>query len=191
MSIEGGPSHVERFFENMIVLSNFVCDLVTRVSTLMDQEGKDGIAPGGMPSPELVQFGTGLLQSYNRRDLIEGFIGHSKDHWDKIKECNEEFMQENAFLIFANLPSHHVDAFKNLLLLKDSNGNHLVDKIDRDTIWKFFHSFVKIAIKFIHDERKPYCRNGEFRYSVKYYPEIQLDSHAKKWNVKLPFPQKT
>lgn len=178
------PSHMDRFFANMMEMSNFVYDLVDRIKKL------------GYPdvvAPELIQLATGILQSYNHRDLIEGFIKKSEEEngtWDKIFEKDETFMHDNAFIIFSNLPSHHVDAFKSILLLKDSSGNFVVDKVDRDTLWKFFYSYVKIAIKFIHEERKPYCRGDEFRYGVKYFPSIQLDVHAKKWGVKLPFPQK-
>lgn len=177
------PSHTDRFFMNMTEMSNLVYDLVYRINKM------------GYPvvSPELVQLATGILQSYDRRTLIEGFITSSQEKhgtWDKIFDKDETFMHENALGIFSNLPSHHVEAFKSILLLKDPNGNPLVDQVDRDNLWMFFHSYVKIAIKFIHDERKPYCTGGQCRYAVKYFPEINLDYHAKKWGIKLPFPQK-
>lgn len=179
----GLPSPPDRFFMNMMEMSNLVYDLVSRIN-------KKGYP---VVSPELVQLATGILQSYDRRSLIEGFIKSSQekhDTWNRILEKDESFMHENALSIFSNLPSHHVEAFKTILLLKDSNGEPIVDQTDRHNLWSFFHSYVKIAIKFIHDERKPYCRNSEFRYAVKYFPEVNLDYHAKKWGIKLPFPQK-
>ena len=74
--------------------------------------------------------------------------------------------------------------------MKDSQGNKLVDETDRDTLWRFFFSFVKISIKFVHDEREPYYIDGQFRYAKKYFPEIDLQVQSKKWGIKLAFPEK-
>ena len=62
---------------------------------------------------------------------------------------------------------------------------------DEEALWSFNHSMVRICIKYIHHKRRPVAvmtQNGPSgQYRVKFFPEINLHQHAKKWNVKLEF----
>ena len=174
------PSHCDRFFENMIENSNFIYDLTMRLK----RKGHDIV------DPEIINFGTQILRAYDKKELLEGFITHSEEHWDKILNVDESFITENAFSIFSALPTQHVSAFKEIFEKKNPDGSPVVDQSDRDIIWRFFKSYVRIAIKFIHDERKPYCLDNECRYAIKYMQDIDIQKHAKKWDIKLPFPRK-
>ena len=63
---------------------------------------------------------------------------------------------------------------------------------DEDEIWLYFESFVKIAIKYIHGNRKPVMiRTGseEMRkyQEESFFGDVDLLSHADKWGVVLEF----
>jgi hypothetical protein len=173
------PSHVDRFFGNMLEISNFIYDLIFRLN----------VKGYKVVNPQIVKIGAELLKGYNKVDLLENFIKYSEKFWTEIKSKNEEFINNNVALIFSNLPAEHVKAFQEIFSTKDTSGNLVVDSIDRETLWKFFHSYVKIAIKYIHDRRGPYSREEVCRYSTKYLPDIDLQKHALLWNVKLFFPK--
>jgi hypothetical protein len=117
-----------------------------------------------------------------------------------VKVHDEDFFIKHSNEIFAGLPETVVSNISKIFSLKDAAGEYLIEKPDRENIWKFFESFVKISIKYIHEKRKPYAvseidAKGEpcvvDRYGEHFMTsEIKLKHIAEIWGVKLVFPLK-
>jgi len=176
------PPTEERFHQNVVGLSQLVYDLVSNAYS----QGYKIIQPA------MVEFASLILNSYDKKTLIETFIKHSHKHWDQIKRREESFFDKNCHDIFKGLPMNNVDAFKKLFTLKNENGEHVIKQDDRDAIWDFFESLIKISINHIHQNRKPTIKtsnNGtkEPIYTQVYFNDIDLNHHANVWNVKRRF----
>jgi hypothetical protein len=177
--MEGGiPPPEERFHENVIGLTQLVYDLV------------DGAFRRGykIVNPNLVALCEGVLSLWNKRSLIDSFIKHSHIHWDQIHRRDENFFEHHAKDIFKGFYPDKVDAFKQLFTLRDSQGNHVIKPDDRDAIWEFFTSLIKIAIHYIHDNRKPRFQvdtNGVKQpvYMEGFFDEVDLVHHARVWGI--------
>ena len=96
----------------------------------------------------------------------------------------------NCAKIFRGIPGGHVDVVKALVHANDPDDNMIIDNDDRDMIWAYFESFVKICIKHLHNGRKPDTikKNGKDVqiYRKKFFPEIKkLGYYASKCNIDL------
>ena len=173
------PSEEERFFRNMMGLSSLMYELITECWEAGHQ----------IVSPTLISIAESALKSYNKKILINNFIKYSNNYWDQIKERNEIFFIEHANDIFHDIPIKDVNLFSVLFTAKDKNGNFVIDSSDREAIWEYFDSFVKICIKYIHKHRcmkKINTENGIIlRYTQKFFPLIKIRENAKKWGIKL------
>jgi hypothetical protein len=77
-------------------------------------------------------------------------------------------------------------------------GQPIISRKDKEYIWRLMKGFVKISILYIHENRKPSLMVKEVEgqkknipvYLVKFKPEIKLEEHSPKWEVKLPFSRK-
>jgi hypothetical protein len=173
----------DKFFKSMTELTDLVQELIN-----------DAFNRGyTIVHPIVVQLGSAYLsKNYNKERIIQGFIKYSHEHWDIIKARNEDFFSEHANSIFGDIPMKNVDAFKSLFTLKDKNGANVIVKEDRDAIWNFFDSFVKISIRYVFEGRQPSIRvdnNGNKKpvYLAKFFDEVALEHHAKQWGIKLEF----
>lgn len=180
------PPPEERFHQNVIGMSQLVYDLV-------DSAFRRGYK---IINPNLVALCEGILSFWNKRSLIDGFIRHSHAHWDQIHRRDETFFERHAKDIFKGLPLDKVDAFKELFTLRDDHGQHVIKQDDRDAIWDFFGSLIKISIHYIHDNRKPKIRvdttgSRQLIYTQVFCNDIDLEHHARVWGVDRKFPQST
>jgi len=176
------PPPEERFHQNVIGLSQLVYDLVSNANS----RGYKTI------HPSTVEFASLLLMGYDKKSLIETFIKHSHKHWDQIKRRDENFFDKNCHDIFKGLPMNNVNAFRELFMLKDSNGNHVIKAEDRDAIWDFFESLIKIGINYIHQNRKPSVKTDNDGkklpvYTQGFFNDVNLEHHASVWGVKRKF----
>lgn len=191
------PSPEERFYQNVIGLCELIYDIVCDVQVK------------GVPvvHPDIIQVAITLLQHMNYQTMIEAFISKSdetciqpdgsrsfKDHcWVKIHSRDRDFFLNNTNVLFSQLPPDHVKLFGNMFKAEDENGNNVVPKEDEDEVWEFFHSLVKISIKYVHEQRDPIIivdENGKHvkKYgNKKVFPNLELEKHAEMWNVYLPF----
>ena len=134
------PPTEDRFRSNVIALCSYIHD----EAQILTSSGCEGL------NPNVIQVAYIFLNGCDKMALIDGFIERSKLHWDNIKECKEEFFSDKAEEIFSELPLKHVFTFREVIFRKDSNGKAIIAQEKRDIFWEFFHSLVKICIKYIH-----------------------------------------
>lgn len=141
-SIKSLPTTVERFFMNVEGLFQLISELVNSAY----QSGHKIV------SPYLVNFAGFVLFKLDKEFVIKTFIEKSHKHWDQIRIKDEDFFINSAGKVFAGLPMDSVNAFKELFLLKTSNGERFVSEDDRDAIWEYFESLVRIAIHYLQED---------------------------------------
>lgn len=138
------PTTVERFFMNVEGLFQLISELVNSAY----QSGYKIV------SPYLVNFTGFVIFKLDKEFVIQTFIEKSHKHWDQIRNKNEDFFINSASYVFAGLPLDDVNAYKELFLLKTSSGERFVSDDDRDAIWEYFESLVRIAIHYIQEDPK-------------------------------------
>ena len=194
MNSGGAPSHADRFHTNVIGLGELIHDVVKDVNS----RGHFVVEPA------LVNLAVRILERLPSNSVIDTFIEESntskdgspltiEDHcWTKIKLRDRSFFINNAGEIFSGLPGDRIDAFSKMFGSFDSEGNPVVPSDDEDEIWLYFESFVKIAIKYIHENRKPVLIRRGSEETRKYQDEsffrsVDLRTHADRWGVVLDF----
>jgi hypothetical protein len=53
--------------------------------------------------------------------------------------------------VFAGLPLDAVNSFKDLFLLRTPSGDRFVSEDDRDAMWDYFESLVRISIHYLQE----------------------------------------
>ena len=139
------PTTIERFFLNVEGLFNLVSELVNSAY----QSGYKIV------SPYLINFAGFVLFKLDKEFVLKTFIEKSHEHWEEIRIRDEDFFINRAGKVFAGLPLDSVNAFKELFLLRCSNGNGLgerfVSEDDRDALWDYFESLVRISIHYLQE----------------------------------------
>ncbi len=193
------PNEGERFSANIYDLSNLLRELI------QDLYKQNKITLNPLIVGLIGQF----IKGYDNIKIMESFVYYSSENWNQIKAKNEDFFFENADEIFADLEtiiknsSKHVKAFKTLFSLKKQNGEHEVCQDDRDAIWAYFNSLVKISIKYLHKIKGPTwvhdgtkwrkAYNNSFESDRRYLADVKISGkkgHAKIWGIKLTWPNK-
>jgi len=171
------PSHEERFKINASDLANLIKELILDCK----DEGITDI------NPMLVDLASEFIKAYDDKKLISSFIEKSKDYWIQIYNRDETFFYENVSSVFGELPLNQINAFK--ILFNNNQKNNVITDEDKEDIWSYFDSFIKISIKYIHDVRCPtivYKDNKMKKvYKNKIFPSIPLSKYAKLWNIEL------
>lgn len=156
-------SQPEKFYETCLALIDLIKDLIIEASdkgyNLINTVLLDGVY--------------GYISDMDKNKLIENFIFYSYQHWDEIFNKNEKFFSEHSSKLFGDLPLTSINAFKDLFELKDKSGNPVIIDDDKNAIWKFFHSLVRICIIYINNEKK----SGR-------YQEINIAQTNKIWSIK-------
>jgi hypothetical protein len=187
----------ERFYENVLGLSELIYDIVC------DAKEK------GFPvvSPEIIRFAISALSFLDKKSIIETFIDKSEhtciscagernfvNHcWNKIHAKDKDFFLKNTNVLFNQLPPNRVKIFGEMFSAKDEDGNPIVNPEDEEEVWEYFHSLVKIAIKYVHEQRDPIILNRDGKEQKGYtnlnnaFPEMEIEKHAQKWDIYLPF----
>ncbi len=178
------PSPVERFKANMDAISDLIHELVTKAN----QRGCTIV------SSLTVSLGTIYLKSQNPDQLIISFIDRSHEYWDKIHIQDENFFNENLGTVFSGISKASSDAFVILATAKDNTGNPIISKNDREDIWNYMKSFVKISIHYIHEKRMPDLMDKGGKpiavYRQNFKPEIKLEDHGEKWKIRFVFKRR-
>ncbi len=128
------PSPVERFKANLDAISDLIHDLVVKAN----QQGCTVV------SSLMVSIGTVYLKAQNPDQLIISFIDRSYIYWDKIHVKDEKFFDENMGTVFSGISKASSDAFVLLATAKDKTGNSIITNDDREDIWEYMRSVVKI-----------------------------------------------
>jgi hypothetical protein len=138
------PNSIERFYFNAKSLFSFIAELVEQAHT-------DG---HNVLHPSLIKFAGYVLFNIDKSMFIKKFIEKSFSHWDKIYVRDTEFFINSAANIFLNLPLENVNAFKELLLLKTEDNEYYISEDDRDALWDYFESLVRISIAYMMEDEK-------------------------------------
>ncbi len=174
---------IDRFYDNVMIFSDFIEDLITG----LNKKGYTNIPAG------ILSIAIGMLREYNRTKLIQGFIRKSHLHWLDILEKDDSSISDNAIAIFSAVPSNYVSSFNEIFRKKDKDGNLIITAEQREVIWSFLHPFIKISIKYIHEQQNPYLDvEGKRRYKKRYADEegavnIDVIKAAADWGIKLVF----
>ena len=175
------PSPVERFRANMDAMFELIHELVVKAN----KKGCMDI------TPLMVSLGTIYVKSLNSDKLIISFIDQSHQYWNRIHVKDEEFFNKNLGAIFSGISKTNSDAFLILATAKDKSGKLIISDDDREGIWTYIRSFVKISIHYIHEKRMPDVIKREGKstaaYRRNFKPDIKLDEHRRKWEVKFIF----
>jgi hypothetical protein len=168
-----------RFYDNMLGLTQ----LIQELTTACWEAGHEIIPPITLTIAE--QY----LKTYDKNKLVYNFIDFSHKYWNEIKDRDENFFIEHANEIFRDLPLDKVNLFATLFTSKDKEGKYVIEIADREAIWEYFESLVKIGIKYLHRVRGPKIKqmpNGiKSVYEHPILQHVELKKHAKRWNVKL------
>lgn len=173
----------DRFHRNVIDLTQLIHELVEDAHNRGYQ----------IINPNLIILGSMFLQGYNKQSLINNFITYSHaDYWEEIRHRDENFFSEHASKIFQGLPVNNVNAFKELFVLKDANGQPVISQEDRDVIWEYFDSLIIISIKYVHRCRGPQSKvtgDGVIQsYTKRFMEYVDLPTHVRRWSVHLEYP---
>jgi hypothetical protein len=189
--VRGPVSLPVQFHDNVVDLSALIIELTQMCS---DAGLKDA-------NPIVMNLAKAYFEGMNTEekkvDLLEGFITYSvppptetepspKPYWEQITKRDEKFFIDNARKVFKDLEKYgQTDAFKNLFVAADSTGKYIICQEDRNAIWDFFDSLVKIAVKYIHQKREPYLKDGKKAYHTSYMKNISLTPYVKHYGIEL------
>jgi len=172
-----GPPPKERFKNTIIGLSSFCKELCEDL-----RKKKYNI------DTTLVSFAGLYLAQMDDFELIDNFILKSHPYWKEIKEHDENFFINHSDTIF-DLPKDQLSIFTDFFLLKDTKNKPVVSKEDKDLIWEYFESLVRISIHHVHEERSPCMKivDGEEvkNYIKRYIQDLNVANAARKWDVIL------
>lgn len=166
-------SEAVRFHETCISFIDLIHELILELY----EKNKTTI------NPSLIELIKHNIQIYNNMELINTFISKSHIYWDNIRKREESFFIDHSNNIFGEISMQHVNTFKFIF------QNNILSDIDKQCIWDYMDSMVRISIKYIHKNRKPvFNENGEKRYSFHFLPEVKITKWSKIWNIKLEWP---
>jgi len=173
----------ERFHKNTIIMAQAIHE---SVNTLYNK-GYDTI------NPNLITLAVTVISSFDKHYLIQGFIENSHETcWDNIHKRDEKFFVENATDIFKYLPMDKVNLFKDLFSTVDTNGKSVVPQSLKDQLMDLLSAMIRISIKYIHKNRSPFSYSTtdgmKHAYGSSFFDEVNIDYHAKVWEIKLEFP---
>jgi hypothetical protein len=145
------PTTIERFFLNVDGLFHLISELVNSAY----QSGHKIV------SPYLINFAGFVLFKLEKEFVLKTFIEKSHEHWEQVRLRDEDFFIHRAGKVFAGLPLDSVNAFKELFLLKSTkggtengtggSGERFVSEDDRDALWDYFESLVRISIHYLQE----------------------------------------
>jgi len=186
-------SSVEKFRSNLIIMIDIISE--------MFEEGYENKVIKSdfklMPILKIV-----IKKSPGDR-MLKNFIKRSHLYWDQILNKDIDYFKNLGLELFgmvkdkgldeytkdtddgflSKLSGNHVDLFKELMegeYEMDGEKVSILDEERKGDIWKILHSFVKISVVYIHQERK--FQDGKYR--VEFFPEIKVKENVSKWNIK-------
>ena len=155
------PPEEERFHSVLVGMIDFLAKIIEYTESRGHR----------VVSPLVLVVGREVILKYNKHDLTKLIIKRSEEYWDGIYTKDEEFFISKADIVFAEFKSDNVAPFKILFTAKDEKGGKLVGQDNRDALWKFIHSMVKICIQYA-------SKNGVI-------PKDKLSKHISKWEIKM------
>ena len=130
-------------------------------------------------TPSLITLGVGIIDSLSEDYMSEGFIERTWEWWPKVFSRDEAFWSENCQSIFPEMPDNYASDFVRIL------ANPNISPNDRDKVWRLIQGAVRCSIRYVHEKREPYIRNGELAYKRRYMSQINLRETAAEWGINL------
>lgn len=129
--------------------------------------------------PSLINLAIIFIKKINKDDIISNFINESYNYWNEIASKDENFLVNHCDIIFSGVSKEYIEKFKQLFINKKINSE------DKNILWDYLFSFVKISISYIHESRSPKIIDDKPAYSNKNFPDVKLQKCSKTWNVEL------
>lgn len=123
-------------------------------------------------SPYMLQAASAIMELYDDDLIINTFINSSYRGWSSVLRKDPNYFLENSKNIFGNLPVNVGECIDKLINAPCT----IVPTDDKNLIWEYFHSLVKISIRHIHEQRKKDSQS---------FKEIDIDSISREWKVAL------
>lgn len=191
MSSQSNPS--ERFKSNLIILIDII-------SEMFEEGYENKVVKNDFKILNLLKI---IIKKYDGDFMLKNFIRKTNPYWDKIREKDldyfknlglelfnivqegglEKYKKDNSGDFFKTLSESHLQNFKTLLEAEyESDGEkfQIFDEERKEDVWKILHSFVRISVVFIHDQRK--YMDG--KYTMEFFPEISIKENTEKWDIK-------
>lgn len=125
------------------------------------------------------------MNTYDDHSLITGFIKRSKDHWEKIKNRDEEFLFNNSSVIFSEFEDENIEFFNKLFLMKNNKNEFIIQKETKNAFWDILEDMVKNSIKYIHEFRGMEYNEEKKKnvYKRNYFPDISIKKQVELWQI--------
>jgi hypothetical protein len=163
----------ERFRSNLI---NFVQYMSTIVKPVLPE----------MSNPIVIGYVLSVINNANSSEMMYKFIDRSNKHWDDSFDKKESSLLSNISELFEDLPQDKVSKICSVFNTTDEKGNLVINNSQREIIWSYIHSFIKISIKYIHKTRCPVKNDaGIKKYTVKYFDGLSCRLLSEKWKIIL------
>jgi hypothetical protein len=186
-------SSVDKFKSNLVIL----IDIFTE---MFDEGYEKNVIDSNFKLMSLLKI---VISKTSGDRMLKNFIKKSHLYWDQILNKDIEYFKSMGLELFGvvkdkgldeytkdsgdsfleKLSGNHVELFKQLLEGEYEENGQTVSILDDERkadIWKILHSFVRISIVYIHQNRK--YRDG--KYNVEFFPEIKVKSNIEKWNIR-------
>lgn len=194
MSTTGNESEssvlpIDAFYDTVNQLANVLKSIVTDV-------WEDGYR---ILDPAIIDAGLSYMGSkYSKEDVITTFISYSAGCWDMILAKNEEFFKKEAWSLFKDIPEIAVKQFYNLFTMKspDNQDEYVIGTSDREILWEYFFTMVRISLTYIHEGRQPRYKLVEedgkkkqvaFYLNKQFFPQVDINYHCKNWKIHRRF----
>lgn len=136
------PSHLDRFGLTFVA----TVQLISELNKSVYEQGHTDVHPA------LFSVAEAYLKSMDKVELLTSFVRRTMPYWSKIRCKDTDFFINNASSIFGevklvDLPS----ALKNIYTAVTPRGDPIVPYVDRDAVFSYFGSMIKIAIKYLNE----------------------------------------
>jgi len=171
-SIEDPKTTLERCAAN-------VNDFIGYIEELYQDCRDQGI---DLISEPIFKLAINVILSYTPLDFLETMIQNSNQYWEEIYNKDEKFFDENIDSIFARsgIEQNKIGIFKSLMKAKNDDGELIIDQKERDLIWRYMHSFVRLCLNHIHERRGP-----KVQITVNERDRIMTNSEGKEMKVPI------
>lgn len=117
--------------------------------------------------------------------MVEEFIKKTYVDWNKMKKKDHEYFMKKLPELLPILKQSHTDELCKLFVGKDKTGKEYVSDDDRDCLWEYMNSFIKITINYVHYNRKPIKTEDGFKYSQSFLSDFKVKDNAKLFEMEL------
>jgi hypothetical protein len=169
----------ERFKSNLSTLLNFCDEIITKAYT----ENVSTLDP-----QKTIRIPMLFIHAASSQMIIEEFITYTYPLWAQIHKKNEFELLEEIKRLSAIVGSKSIEIIRELLVLKNTDGSSYISNEEREILWKYLSSLIKISLHYIHEVREPIrCINPPFQYKYannKFSHVNNLHELVEKWGIK-------